>query len=149
MVCSSSILHSSLIPHSFVTLQTDYLHSLGISSKVKMRGSTSWAFTAVASVAVVHAVTLNDVCTSFYVQASLPSDGFYQGTTINPSSALVNPVTNTQSATRTCFRTACSIIAMSHSHTRIADEVIRYSSLIGFPLRTLSRAVTSQPVVAA
>jgi tannase len=127
MVCSSSILHSSLIPHSFVTLQTDYPHSLGISSKVKMRGSTSWAFTAVASVAVVHAVTLNDVCTSSYVQASLPSDGFYQGITIDPSSVLVNPVTNTSVSNSNMFPDGvfdyCNV-TFAYTHNGRGDQVL-------------------------
>ncbi|KAJ9665464.1 hypothetical protein H2201_004346 [Coniosporium apollinis] len=57
--------------------------------------STFYALTTAASAAAVRAVSLNDVCTTSYVQASMPSDDFYLGITIDPASVLANPVTNT------------------------------------------------------
>ena len=56
--------------------------------------SAIWVLAAGASAALVHAATLNDVCTSSYVAASLPADGFYQGITIDASSLLANLVSN-------------------------------------------------------
>lgn len=52
----------------------------------------SLAATALAT--VVQAATLNRLCTSTYVQASLPPTDFYLGTTIDPSSVTASPVTN-------------------------------------------------------
>jgi tannase len=54
---------------------------------------SSWTLAALAS--VVRAATLDDVCTTSYVQASLPADGFYTGITIDASSVTASPVTNT------------------------------------------------------
>jgi tannase len=61
-----------------------------------MRACQSSALAAVASIAaVVHAASLSDVCTTSYVQAALPADGFYNGITIDSSSVTTSPVYNT------------------------------------------------------
>ena len=63
--------------------------------KAKMR-TAMWAFTVVLSAAIAYGASLDDVCTSSYVQASLPSNDFYVGISIDPSSVLVNPVINAE-----------------------------------------------------
>jgi tannase len=47
-----------------------------------------------AAIPIAHAATLADVCTTSYVQASLPADGFYNGITIDASSVTASPVYN-------------------------------------------------------
>ena len=56
--------------------------------------STIWALAIAASTPIVRAASLSDVCTSAYVQASLPADGFYLGVTVDLSSVVVNLVIN-------------------------------------------------------
>lgn len=69
-----------------------------------MRRSASSALAAVASVATVaHAATLSQVCTTSYVQAALPADGFYNGITIDASSVTAIPVTNTSVSSQNMF----------------------------------------------
>lgn len=87
----------------------------------------SWALTAAAAVAVVHAATLDDVCTSSYVQASLPSDGFYLGITVDPSSVVANPVTNVSVSGENFFPDAtfdyCNV-TFAYSHNGRNDQVL-------------------------
>ncbi|KAH8599289.1 putative tannase [Bisporella sp. PMI_857] len=57
--------------------------------------SSPLVVTATALAAIVQAATLNDICTTSYLGASLPVEGFYNGITILPASLTANAVTNT------------------------------------------------------
>jgi hypothetical protein len=85
---------------SFISSDHHHSFDIGLHSflplHIKMRGSTSSAIAAVASIAtVVQAATLADVCTTSYAVAALPAAGFYEGITIDSSSIAASPVYNT------------------------------------------------------
>jgi len=87
----------------------------------------SWAFTAVAFAAIAAATTLGDVCTVSRVQAALPSDDFYNGITIDPSSVSASPVYNTSVSGETFFPDAtfdyCSV-SFAYTHNGRDDQVL-------------------------
>jgi tannase len=77
-------------------------------------------------VAVVQAATLTDVCTTSYVQASLPPDGTFNGISIDPSSVVVHPVTN-YSATGSVFYPNGTFdycnVTFTYTHSGLGDTV--------------------------
>jgi tannase len=84
---------------------------------------------AIAATAT-HAASLASVCTSEYVQASLPSDDFYQGITIDTSSVSASAVYN-YSASSTAFFPAAVIdycdVEFAYTHNGRGDQVlVRY-----------------------
>lgn len=89
--------------------------------------SIFYVVAAAFSAAIVHAVTLDDVCTTSYVQASLPADDFYTGITINSSSVLAFPVTNTSVSGQIMFPDAvfdfCNV-TFAYSHNGLDDQVL-------------------------
>lgn len=92
--------------------------------------STSWIVAAAASASIAHAATLEDVCTTSYVQAALPADGFYQGITVDSSSVAVMPVTNASVSDQDWYPDAvfdyCDV-TFAYSHTGRDDQVlVRY-----------------------
>lgn len=92
--------------------------------------SAVYALTAAASAAIVHAATLVDVCTTSYVQASLPSNDSYLGITVDPASVLANPVTNTSVSHQNMFPDAvfdyCNV-TFAYTHNGRNDTVhVRY-----------------------
>lgn len=58
---------------------------------------------AAASAAMVQAITLDDICTISYLQASLPAQDTYNGITILPASVTANTVTNTSVSRQNMF----------------------------------------------
>ncbi|KAL3427786.1 tannase subunit protein [Phlyctema vagabunda] len=87
---------------------------------------TWYALVFAASAAIGHAATLTDVCTTAYVQASLPADDVYQGITIDPTSVTASPVTNASSTGANFYPDAtfdyCSV-GFSYSHNGRNDNV--------------------------
>jgi tannase len=86
------------------------------------------ALAAVVSLATAaQAVTLNDVCTTSYVRASLPADGFYMGITIDPASVSAIPQTNTRVSGQHMFPDAvfdyCNV-TFAYSHAARNDQVL-------------------------
>lgn len=85
-----------------------------------------WASTAVLIEAVT-AASLSDVCSTSYVQAHLPAQGFYTGITIDASSVTASTVSNYSSAASDFFPAAtlsfCSV-SFSYSHDGKNDSVV-------------------------
>lgn len=93
---------------------------------------TTWAV-GIASVAstLVHGATLDDVCTTSYVAAHLPADGFYgdYALTLNPNSVTANPVTNySVGATTSVFFPAATFdycnVTFAYTHDGRDDAVL-------------------------
>ena len=86
-----------------------------------------YALAAVVSATAAHAVTLNDVCTTSYAQASLPADGFYMGVIIDSTSVSAIPVTNTSVSGQIMFPDAvfdyCNV-TFAYSHVGLNDQVL-------------------------
>lgn len=85
------------------------------------------ALALASSAALVHAATLNDVCTTAYAQASLPSDDFYEGIKINHASVIVSAVTNTSVSGQNFYPDAvfdyCNV-TFAYSHVGRNDSVL-------------------------
>ena len=94
--------------------------------KAKMR-AVLWAFGAAAFAVMVHAASLTDVCTTAYVQASLPPDDFYTGITIDPSSVVVTPFTGASVSDQVFFPNAvfdyCNV-TFAYTHNGRNDQVL-------------------------
>ena len=88
---------------------------------------TPKAFAVAIYAGIVHAVTLDDVCTTSYAQNSLPLDGFYPGIVINPESVVASPVTNTSVSGQYMFPDAtfdyCNV-TFAYSHSGRSDQVL-------------------------
>ncbi|OCL14091.1 feruloyl esteras-like protein B precursor [Glonium stellatum] len=86
-----------------------------------------WTLAAAAFAAIAHAVTLDDVCTVSYAKASLPSDNFYLGITIDPSSVIATPVTNAVVSGQDMYPDAvfdyCNV-TFAYSHNGRNDQVL-------------------------
>lgn len=85
------------------------------------------ALIAAAVDAAAYAATLNDVCTSSYVQASLPAADFYNGITIDSSSVSASPVYNTSVSGQDFFPDAtfnyCNV-SFAYTHNGRDDQVL-------------------------
>lgn len=89
--------------------------------------TTAWGLITAALVALGDTATLNDVCTTSYVQAALPGSDFYLGVTIDPSSVVVNPVTNASVTGQNMYPDAvfdyCNV-SFAYSHNGLDDQVL-------------------------
>lgn len=89
--------------------------------------SAFWALTLAASAATVHATSLDDVCIASYAQTSLPSNDFYPGITIDPSSVIVTLVTNAEVSDEDFYPNAvfgyCNV-TFAYSHDGLNDQVL-------------------------
>ncbi|KAF4625137.1 hypothetical protein G7Y89_g13031 [Cudoniella acicularis] len=76
--------------------------------------------------ALTHAATLANICAKSYAQASLPSDDFYPGITIDPTSVVTNAVLNTTVTGQNMYPDAtfdyCNV-TFAYSHTGRGDQV--------------------------
>ncbi len=76
---------------------------------------------------MVYAVSLDDVCSSSYVQASLPPADFFPGITIDSGSVLANPVTNVEVVDEYMYPNAvfdyCNV-SFAYSHDARNDQVL-------------------------
>ncbi|KAG4439177.1 hypothetical protein IFR05_005330 [Cadophora sp. M221] len=72
------------------------------------------------------AVTINDVCTTSYVQASLPADGFVRGLTFDSTSVTASPVFNASVSGAEMFPDAtfdfCNV-TFAYTHDGTSDTV--------------------------
>lgn len=91
-----------------------------------------WLSLLPGSAAAVQAATLNEVCTSAYVQASLPANDILLPTTItiDPSSVIAQPVTNASVSNPSYYANAtidfCNV-SFAYSHNGRNDRVqVRY-----------------------
>lgn len=90
--------------------------------------STLLTLAAAASGTMVQAASLSDVCTSAHVQASLPSDDFYPGITLNPSSVTAASVVNSTVVADNDYPdfgafSYCNV-TFTYSHNGRGDQVI-------------------------
>ncbi|KAL5328841.1 hypothetical protein ACEPPN_002349 [Leptodophora sp. 'Broadleaf-Isolate-01'] len=73
-----------------------------------------------------YAVTINDVCTTSYVQASLPADGFVRGLTFDSTSVTASPVFNASVSGAEMFPDAtfdfCNV-TFAYTHDGTSDTV--------------------------
>ena len=83
--------------------------------------------TAVALSSVVHALTLDDICTSTYLKANFPAVDFFDGITLNPDSITASPVLNYSVSDYVFYPNAnfdfCDV-SFTYSHNGRDDEVI-------------------------
>ncbi|KAJ5715034.1 tannase [Penicillium malachiteum] len=88
--------------------------------------SSAWALCVAASAVIVHAATLDDVCTSAYVKAALPLD-ILTGITIDSSSVVVSATKNYYSASGDFFPAAtfdyCAV-QLAYSHNGMDDDQV-------------------------
>ncbi|KAK5191871.1 hypothetical protein LTR99_008398 [Exophiala xenobiotica] len=86
-----------------------------------------WSAIAGAVGAVARAASLEDVCTTSYVQASLPQPDSITGLTIDPSSVVVNAVTSAQVLKESMYPDAvfdyCNV-SFAYSHDGRNDQVL-------------------------
>ncbi|KIX02723.1 uncharacterized protein Z518_08665 [Rhinocladiella mackenziei CBS 650.93] len=89
--------------------------------------SLLWTTAFLTACAVVHAASLNDVCTSSRVQTTLPAAGSFPGITIDPDSVVVNAVTNAAVVNQAMFPNAvfdyCNV-SFAYSHDGRNDQVL-------------------------
>jgi len=81
------------------------------------------AISTTALAAGAYAVTINDVCTTAYVQSTLPADGFVRGLTFDSNSVTASPVFNASVSGEKMFPDAtldfCNVtFAYTHDGTR-------------------------------
>ena len=79
------------------------------------------------TIAAASAASLGQVCTSSYVQASLPSVGFYNGVSIDTSSVAATSVYNTSVSNQNNYPDAtfdyCNV-SFAYSHNGRNDQVL-------------------------
>ncbi|PSK34248.1 hypothetical protein B9Z65_8574 [Elsinoe australis] len=91
-----------------------------------MMQKTLWLTTTILS-ATAHAATLQDVCTTSHVQASLPAEGDIDGVTVDSSSVYATPVYNASVSGADFYPDAtfdyCNV-SFAYSHNGRDDQVL-------------------------
>lgn len=107
--------------------------------------ASRWALTIAALPIVARAATLADICTIDYAVASLPTDDFYPGITIDKSS-LTTSATTGYTAGSNWYPTAtidyCNV-TFAYSHDDIPDDIVHVTYWLPAPENFQNRYVST------